>query len=88
MSECYSPDHKSPPKRQSKPAELSFQFVRADHVRIRYEFRDHGEWGTEVQILHNEEFHMGYRHPTREVAIAWAGEGPCRSKRRTVMARK
>jgi hypothetical protein len=67
----YSPTYR-PPKRQPRPGELLFEFVRADHVRVRVELRDHGAYGVEVQIFHNEELFAGYRHPARALAVAWA----------------
>lgn len=73
--------HNAPkdPPRVAQPGELVFEFLRG-HTRIRCELRDHGQYGVEAQILHNEELVIGrtfgaWLDPTRtprEMAIAWA----------------
>ena len=50
------------------------EFVRPDHVRIRCELRDEGEWGFDVQFLRSEEFWYSRRFETRALAVQWAEE--------------
>lgn len=57
---------------QPNASERLFEFVRDDHVRVRFELRDNGGQGTEVQVFHDDVFVAGYRHPSRELAIVWA----------------
>jgi hypothetical protein len=72
---------KPDPPRVARVGELLFEFLRG-HTRIRCEFLDHGAYGVEAQILHDEElviartFHQRL-DPTRTpraMAIAWADE--------------
>jgi hypothetical protein len=60
-----------PAERTPQPGEKLFEFL-VGHKRHLCELRDHGQWGVEAQFFVNEEFVMGYRHKTRELAIAWA----------------
>ena len=72
VAERWSP-HSAWTPHVSQPGELLFEFLRErDHVRFRCELRDHGAYGVEAQYLRNEEFLIGRRFDTRELAILWA----------------
>lgn len=60
------------PTEHQEPGELLFEFVRADRVRVRFELRDHGERGCDVQIFLDDEFFAARRHSSRDLAIVWA----------------
>jgi hypothetical protein len=59
---------------------LFYEFVHAQ-TRVRCELVDHGEWGIEARILHNDEHHVSHTFAPwhvvpfstpRAAAIHWA----------------
>lgn len=57
--------------RRSRPGELLWTMVRHG-VTWSAELRDHGEWGTEAQVLRDGELRSGRRFPRRDSAVMWA----------------
>jgi hypothetical protein len=60
--------------------ERLYEFLHG-HTRVRFELVDHGEWGIEARILHNDEHHMSHTFAPwhvvpfstpRAAAIHWA----------------
>jgi hypothetical protein len=76
----YSPFGPMPAARVAQPGEPLYEFVQG-HTRIRCELRDHGAYGWEARILHNEEHHISHTFAPwhcipfatpRAAAIYWA----------------
>jgi hypothetical protein len=59
----YAPDRKPAPPRQPRPGELVWSVRNRAHRQIDCELRDHGQWGTEVQLFSDREFLFGHRWP-------------------------
>jgi hypothetical protein len=79
--EHYSPFRPAPGPRIPTHGELLYEFVMQDHTRVRCELVDHGQYGIEARILHNEEHHMSHAFAPwhsvplmtpRAAAIHWA----------------
>jgi hypothetical protein len=78
----YAPSRAPLPRRQPRPSELLFEFVReSDHAHFRCEWRYHGEWGVEAQFFKNGNLLIGRRFDTKAQAVRWAeGERPIYEK--------
>lgn len=66
-------NHHPPPRRQSHPGELLFEFVRAsDRAPMSCELTFHGEYGVEAQVLESGVLRYARRFDTRTQAVQWA----------------
>src|SRR5262245_46752944 len=62
-----------PAPRQPQPGELLFECYSASRRKFyRFELRDRGQYGFEVQVFDPTEFLYGHLFSHRELAIAWA----------------
>jgi hypothetical protein len=80
QDEHWTPFKPANPPPVSQPGELLHEFLHG-HTRIRCELLDHGQYGWEARILHDEKFFMSHTFALwhsipfatpRAAAIHWA----------------
>jgi hypothetical protein len=75
----WRPPAPKPQARVTQPGELLFEFVKG-YTRIRCELVDHGDYGVEARILHDEEPMIGSSR-TASVGRSARSTGPSRTMR-------